>query len=79
MPTVARYVSSTETLFFYAGLDEGIAIVEENHGLLSSPDLKLVRFDPPVFLPIYAIWNVRRNDDLPTRISDWLITAHTDD
>ena len=77
-PMVARYVSSTENLFIYTSLNEGIAIIEENHGILNSPHMKLVKFNPPVFLPIYALWNDRRGDGLPMRILDWLIAEHND-
>jgi DNA-binding transcriptional LysR family regulator len=77
-PKVARYVSSTENLFIYTGLNEGVAIIEENHGMLSSPQMKLVRFDPPVYLPIYALWSDRRGDGLPARMADWLISEHHD-
>ena len=74
-PRIARTVYSLESLFLYTSLNEGAAMVDENNGVISSPNLTMVRLDPPVSLPIYALWNENVNSTTAKDITDWIIRA----
>lgn len=75
-PKIVREVFSLETLFLYVSLNEGITIVDENGGVMNSPGLRLLRLEPKLSLPVYALWNPEVDRDLAYALTDYLIDAH---